>query len=134
MSSQDKTFYRYKAIFDWDASVNEGFNADIYSVERFGLNSQNGAAKPNCRWIETLFNVCIHMPLGLMHYVTEKLFTYKMKTHKWDRCGPAFRTLDTSNLTDMSYMFTYVGGKPVSGPTLSGWDTSNVTNMEGMFS
>ena len=129
--SQDKTFYRYKAIFDWDASVNGGWNAEIYSVERFGLNSQTGQRNQIVNGYQA-FQCLLPYALGLMHYHGETLHLQD-ETHKWDRCGPAFRTLDTSNLTDMSYMFAYTGGKPVSGPTLSSWDTSNVTNMEGMF-
>ena len=42
--------------------------------------------------------------------------------------------LDTSNVTDMSYMFsTFYNYNTIEHLDLSGWDTSNVTNMAGMF-
>ena len=40
-------------------------------------------------------------------------------------------TWDTSNVTDMSYMF--YGDKSLHSLNLSGWDTSSVTSMELMF-
>lgn len=39
--------------------------------------------------------------------------------------------IDTSNVTDMSYMFCYCGN--LTTLDLSGWDTSNVTDMNSMF-
>ena len=38
---------------------------------------------------------------------------------------------DTSNVTDMAYMF--YGCESLTGLNVSSWDTSKVTNMEGMF-
>ena len=37
---------------------------------------------------------------------------------------------DTSNVTDMSYMFFYASN---FNGDISNWDISNVTDMEGMF-
>ena len=42
-----------------------------------------------------------------------------------------FSNFDTSNVTDMSYMFYYC--RPLTSLDLSGFDTSNVTNMSYMF-
>ena len=50
--------------------------------------------------------------------------------HLYDISGLA--NLDTSNITDMSYMF---GDNQISDLSpLSNWNTGNVTNMNGMFS
>jgi surface protein len=127
----EKTIYRWKAIFDWDASVNVGANSFIYSVERFGLNSRTGQRNQIADG-RNAFQCLYPYATSLMHYHGES-FILRDESHKWDRCGPGFRTLDTSNLTDISYMFAYQDAICVSGPTLSSWDTSNVTNMEGVF-
>ena len=42
-----------------------------------------------------------------------------------------FSNFDTSNVTDMSYMFYYC--RPLTSLDLSGFDTSNVTNTNNMF-
>ena len=42
-----------------------------------------------------------------------------------------FSNFDTSNVTDMSYMFYYC--RPLTSLDLSGFDTSNVTDMNCMF-
>ena len=39
--------------------------------------------------------------------------------------------IDTSKITDMSYLFCYTSRTDFSG--IEKWDVSNVTNMEGMF-
>lgn len=46
-----------------------------------------------------------------------------------------FTNLDTSSVTDMSYMFAYAGGNIQTFELigLANWDTSSVTNMELMF-
>jgi len=124
-------FYRYKAIFDWEDSET-GSTAEIHSVERFGLNSVTG--KRN-QIKEGAYAFTSLKPLAgnLMHYHGQD-FILQGEEHKWDFCGPAFRTLDTSNLTSMKGMFMEVRhAMPVSGPTLSLWDTSNVTDMSYAF-
>jgi len=48
--------------------------------------------------------------------------------------GTSYMAWDTSNVTDMSSMFSYTGGSASQYKLdLSNWDTSNVTNMSGMF-
>ena len=42
-----------------------------------------------------------------------------------------FKDVDTSNVTDMNYMFYSCGA--LTSLDVSGWDTSNVTNMSSMF-
>jgi surface protein len=126
----ETTFYRYKAIFDWDARENDGTTAEIHSVERFGLNSITGK-RNQIKNGNAAFQCLYAYALDLGGYHGQRLHL-KDEEHMWDRCGPGLRTLDTSNLMDMSWMFAYQE-KPISGPTLSQWDISNVTNMEGMF-
>lgn len=132
MTYNTQTVYRYRAIFDWDATTQSDWEyGQIVAVERFGLNSvtgQRNQIKTGHRAFASL------RPVGkdLMYYhgVPRLL---QSEDHKWDMGGPGFRTLDTSNLTDMSYMFYGCPAVPASGPTLSTWDTSNVTDMSFMF-
>ena len=137
MTYNTQTVYRYRAIFDWDATINEVARqsdweyAQIVAVERFGLNSvtgQRNQIKTGHRAFASLRPVA--KDLMYYHGVPRLL---QGEDHKWDMGGPGFRTLDTSNLTDMSYMFYGCPALPASGPTLSTWDTSNVTDMSFMF-
>src|SRR5574344_360560 len=58
-----------------------------------------------------------------------KLDTYDQSIKNVRSCYDLSR-LDVSQITDMSYMFSYSG----FNGDVSNWNTSNVTNMQGMFS
>ncbi len=127
------TVYRYKAIFDWDNTFSRGEDPEICSIERFGLNSATGKRNQISNGVGAFKDLRSNAK-DLMHYHGETLLL-QWEENKWDFWGPGFRTLDTSNLTDMSQMFAMprLQSVGVSSPTLSTWDTSNVTNMSYMF-
>ena len=126
-----QTVYRYKAIFDWDGTNGNWEDGQIVAVERFGLNSVTGQ-RNQIKTGHKAFEFLRPIAKDLMYYHGVPLLL-QSEEHMWDMGGPGFRTLDTSNLTDMSYMFYRYPAVPASGPTLSSWDTSNVTDMSFMF-
>ena len=94
-----------RAIFDWDNRTSIAPQNWFFDILQFGLNS-----------------------------VTGKRNQLKSGNHAFawmEEANPAvISNLDTSNLTDMHYMFRIA---KFFNQDISGWETSNVTDMSCMF-
>lgn len=103
-------------------TVSRNLNATADSV-KFDISSLNTGAVQN---MSHMFN-----------YVSFTRSEYVDENHTTSRDYPmspvGLDTLDTSSVTDMSYMLAY-NYNLLADITAVTWDTTNVENMEGMFS
>ncbi len=121
----------------FESTIDEGL--DLNSTIDLSLNQDNsivGFISGNTLKIQNNGVILAHEDLGITFNAdgsdAEKISMFMMMTNITeinfnDNGANAF---DTSNVTNMSYMF---GGASVTSLDLSSFDTSKVTNMSGMF-
>ena len=131
-------------IDNWEYNLNEadktiilkqyiGESSDVIVYGTYSVNDINYTAILNGDLIRPPFYnkrdslLCIKINSGVISYDCTNLFSSLKNLLTLNING-----LDTSNVSYMSYMFSYSSG--LTNLNLSSLDTSNVVNMDGMFS
>ena len=117
----------------------------IKSIERsnslpldFTPTSNNNVASPDSAYP---IYIWFDNTVGVLYYYCEKELVYLNTNSSYMfsymyylESAPDLSNLDTSKVTNMSYMFYYAGYADTNfNLDLSNWDTSNVTNMAFLF-
>ena len=105
--------------------TDNGNNEYIYEAEDFNNISCEIIAEVNLGYVKPHVYEIVSFP------DTSKMISFKSLFYDFIMESANLINFNTSNVTDMSYMFDYC--EMLTTLNLSGWDVSNVTNISYMF-
>lgn len=129
------TFSLKKALASGGIDVSEARDGSVLAV----IDGQNatiyskyggGVISPNCEEYIGLFMSCKAKELDLKGLDTSQMTNMSYMFFRCDVSTLDLSTFDTSNVTTMQSMFETMSADSV---IMNGWDTNKVTNMKSMF-
>ena len=124
-----ETTYDLNAGNDSPGWNSDGNNANVTTVV-FDPSFADARPTSTCSWFKDMGNMSSIIGMGNLNTseVTDMSWMFSLC---WGMDTFDLSHFDTQNVTDMSYMFNYCEG--MTNIDLSGFDTRNVMYMEGMF-